>query len=63
MIDWDGQVSVISAATGEVLRKISMDQPAEGELVRASIVASHGQLFIRTTRHLYCVGAKPAPTP
>jgi hypothetical protein len=33
-----------------------MDQPADGETVRASIVASHGQLFIRTTRKLYCVG-------
>lgn len=60
LINWDGQVSIVNAATGDVLRKISMDQPAEGELVRASIIASHGQLFIRTTRHLYCVGAKPA---
>ena len=30
--------------------------PAGGEMVRASIVAAHGQLFIRTTRRLYCVG-------
>ena len=33
-----------------------MDKPVDGEMVRASIIAAHGQLFIRTTRKLYCVG-------
>jgi hypothetical protein len=33
-----------------------MDQPDQGEMVRASIIAAHGQLFIRTARKLYCVG-------
>ena len=56
LINFDGQVSVISAASGKVLRLIAMDQPANGEMVRASISAAHGQLFIRTTRKLYCVG-------
>jgi outer membrane protein assembly factor BamB len=56
LINFEGQASVISAASGKVLRTISMDQPADGEVVRASIIAAHGQLFLRTTRKLYCVG-------
>ena len=56
LVNFDGQVSVISAADGRVLRLIAMDQPADGEMVRASISAAHGQLFIRTTRKLYCIG-------
>jgi hypothetical protein len=35
-----------------------MDEPQDGEMVRASISAAYGQLFIRTTRALYCVGKK-----
>jgi outer membrane protein assembly factor BamB len=56
LINLDGQVAVLSAASGEVVRVIPMDQPVDGEMVRASIIAAHGQLFIRTTRKLYCVG-------
>jgi outer membrane protein assembly factor BamB len=56
LVNFDGIVSVVSAASGKVLRLITMDQPADGEMVRASISAAHGQLFIRTTRKLYCVG-------
>jgi hypothetical protein len=44
------------AASGEVLHVIPMDKPVDGEMVRASIIAAHGQLFIRTTRKLDCVG-------
>ena len=56
LVNFDGQVSIIDAATGKLLRVIEMDQPADGEMVRALIVAAHGHLFIRTTRKLYCVG-------
>lgn len=56
VINFDGQTAVLSAASGEVLHVIPMDKPADGEMVRASIIAAHGQLFIRTTRKLYCVG-------
>jgi outer membrane protein assembly factor BamB len=56
-INFDGQVAVFRAADGELLQTIPMDQPADGEVVRSSISAAHGQLFIRTTRKLYCVGA------
>jgi outer membrane protein assembly factor BamB len=56
IVNFDGDVSVIAAADGKVLNTISMDEPAQGEVVRASVAAAHGQLFIRTTRRLYCVG-------
>ena len=58
LINFDGQVTVIGAANGEVLNVIPMDEPVNGEKVRASIVAAHGQLFVRTTRKLYCVGMR-----
>jgi hypothetical protein len=40
-----------------------MDEQVEGDPVRASIIAAHGQLFIRTTRNLYCVGKAAESTP
>ncbi len=55
-INFDGQVTIFRAADGQLLRTIPMDEPANGEVVRSSISAAYGQLFIRTTRHLYCVG-------
>jgi outer membrane protein assembly factor BamB len=60
LINFGAQVAVIDAANGEVLRVIQMHDPGNGEVTRASIVAAHGQLFIRTARKLYCVG-KPSP--
>ncbi len=56
LINFDGTVVIYNAADGELLNSISMDAPQDGEMVRASIAAAHGQLFIRTTRKLYCVG-------
>lgn len=55
-INFDGQVAIFNAADGALLRTIAMDEPERGEIVRASIVAAGGQLFIRTTRTLYCIG-------
>lgn len=56
LINHAGQVAVINAANGEVLNVITMDKPSGQEVVRASISAAYGRLFIRTTRRLYCVG-------
>jgi outer membrane protein assembly factor BamB len=56
LINFDGQAAVLGTANGELLQVVPMDEPADGEMVRASIIAAHGQLFIRTTRRLYCVG-------
>jgi outer membrane protein assembly factor BamB len=56
LISHGGEAAVIDAATGAVLHEVLMDEPTNREVVRASISAAHGQLFIRTTRHLYCIG-------
>jgi len=60
LIDFDGLGAVVDAATGDVVHTVSMDEPGEGEMVRSSIIAAYGQLFIRTTRRLYCIG-RPRP--
>jgi outer membrane protein assembly factor BamB len=58
LINFDGQVTIFDAADGGIINQISMDEPTDGEMVRASISAAEGQLFIRTTDKLYCIGAK-----
>jgi outer membrane protein assembly factor BamB len=56
IINHAGEAAVIDAANGNVLNSIPMDKPSGQEVVRASISAAYGHLFIRTTRRLYCVG-------
>ncbi|MBA7651605.1 Outer membrane protein assembly factor BamB [subsurface metagenome] len=56
IINHAGEVAVIDAANGNVINLIPMDKPSGREVVRASISAAYGHLFIRTTRRLYCVG-------
>ena len=58
IIIFGGDAAVIDAADGKMLYTVSMDKPTEDEVVRASIVAAHGRLFIRTTRRLYA-SARP----
>jgi outer membrane protein assembly factor BamB len=58
LINHGGEAAVIDAATGQILHEVAMDQPTNREVVRAAISAAHGNLFIRTTRHLYCIGQK-----
>ncbi|MHC4693411.1 MAG: outer membrane protein assembly factor BamB family protein [Planctomycetota bacterium] len=56
LISHSGDAAIIDASNGDVLKVIDMDRPSGGEMVRASISAAYGQLFIRTTRNLYCIG-------
>jgi outer membrane protein assembly factor BamB len=56
LINHSGDAAIIDAANGDVLKVINMDKPSGREMVRASISAAYGQLFIRTTRKLYCIG-------
>ena len=56
IISHAGQAAVVDAATGDVRKVIPLDNPTGGEIVRSSISAAYGNLFIRTTRRLYCVG-------
>ena len=56
LMDFDALVTVVDAKNGKIISKIEMGK--RGGRVRASIVASHGQLFIRTSRKLYCISKK-----
>jgi outer membrane protein assembly factor BamB len=56
LINFNGQVAILSAADGGLLRVIPMEEASDHEQIRASISAARGQLFIRTTHKLYCVG-------
>lgn len=56
-LDFDGQVTVIDAASGDIINTIPMgDEARSKDQIRSCIVAAHGQLFIRTNTKLYCVG-------
>jgi len=56
LVNFDGEVSIVDTADGNVLETIPMDEPSDGEVVRSTIVVAGRQLFIRTTRELYCIG-------
>lgn len=55
IVNFSSQVSVFDAATGEQLSDIEMDRPRD-DSTRSSIIAAQGQLFIRTTNKLFCIG-------
>ncbi len=54
--NFDGLVVVVNAEDGSILHQVAMDAPQQGEMVRSSVIAAHDQLFVRTTRKLYCIG-------
>ncbi len=56
LINFNGQVAIFSAADGSLQRVIPMDPTTGHEPIRATIAAAGGQLFIRTSHNLYCVG-------
>ncbi len=58
MMNFPGEVFVVQAG-GSEFKLLHTAQMAEGEnTLRASIPISQGQLFIRTSEALYCVGKK-----
>ncbi len=56
LINFKGDVAVVDAEDGQILNVISMDE-SDQDVIRSSIIAANGQLFIRTTGKLYCVGS------
>jgi len=57
LVDFEGTVVVVDAESSEILSQISMDDPApESEPVRSGVIASQGQLFVKTTTKLFCIG-------
>lgn len=55
-MNFDGEVAIFNAADGKELKVIPMEGKEIDGMVRSSIAVSQGQLFIRTTNKLYCVG-------
>jgi len=55
LINHSGEAAVVDATNGDVRKVIPMDKVSGQQVVRASISAAYGQLFIRTTHRLYCV--------
>lgn len=55
LINFKGEVVVVDANQGKILRTIPMAEPGE-DLIRSTVAVAHGQLFIRTNQKLYCVG-------
>jgi len=58
LLDFDGVATVVDAASGKILSTVPMaDKDKLGsDLIRSSIIAAHGKLFIRTNTKLFCVG-------
>ena len=58
LLDFDGVAIVLDASGGEILNTIPMEDKKnlEAGFIRSSIIAAHGNLFIRTNTKLYCVG-------
>jgi len=56
IMNFDGDIGVFNAEDGKELRVISMEGKEIDGMVRSSIAVAQGQLFIRTTNKLYCIG-------
>lgn len=57
LINFLGEVTVVDAASGEILQTVPME-PISGteDQVRSTVVADSGQLLIRTNSRLWCIG-------
>ena len=56
-INFRAEVTIFNASDGSVVKTIAMD-PGGADNVRSSVVAAHGQIFLRTNDKLICVGKK-----
>lgn len=56
LINFDGEVAIVDAKTGDLIRVIPMEGEEIDGFVRSSVIVSDGQLFVRTTNKLYCIG-------
>ncbi len=55
LINFDGEVAVIDAADGKVINVVAMESDPQGT-IRSSVIAAHGQLYVRTNKRLFCIG-------
>lgn len=58
IVNFNGEVVIVSANDGKVLHQTSFGTPDDKQ-TRSMIVASHGQLFLRTDTRLFCIGTGP----
>ena len=56
LINFAGEVTVVDAQSGAVLSTVPMGEPGD-KSIRSTIAIAHGQIFIRTNRKLFAVGA------
>ena len=54
-MDHGGNVAVVSANTGELIREVAMGRDGDKN-TRSSIAVSQGQLFIRSNWKVFCIG-------
>lgn len=57
LINFAGDVTVVDAAKGTILNTIPMGEPGD-DMIRSTITAAHGQLFIRTNKKLFSIAQK-----
>jgi outer membrane protein assembly factor BamB len=55
LVNFTGDVVVVSAKDGSVLHQAAFGGAGDKQ-VRSSIIAAHGQLFLRTDSTLFCIG-------
>ncbi len=55
LVSFTGNVVVVNAKDGAILHETGFGTPDDKQ-VRSSIVASHGQIFLRTDTSLFCIG-------
>jgi outer membrane protein assembly factor BamB len=58
IVNFNGEVVVVDAAEGKILHQAAFGSGSD-KLVRAAMIASHGQLFLRTDTRLFCIGKAP----
>jgi hypothetical protein len=56
-MNFKGEVSVVDADNGAVLRTIPMGDEGD-DMTRSSIAVAQGHLYIRTNARLYCIGKR-----
>ena len=59
MMNFAGEVFVVAAGGTEFKLLHTAAMGDNENMLRASIPISHGQLFVRTSKQLFCIGAKP----
>ena len=57
VMSFAGDVVVIDAQKGTILGQAAMGESGD-DFIRSTIVASHGQLLIRTNTKLFCIGKR-----